>query len=94
MSGSTDISDLVKVVRDLTGKVDDLITTLGNGKSGTATYTSYMGRTRLDMPGATAQERYENFMKDKNYYGGNRGFWGEKRRLKEEAESLKKALGR
>lgn len=93
MSGSTDISDLVKVVGDLTGSVDDLITTLRNGKSGTGTtYTSYMGRTRLDMPGATAQERYENFMKDKNYYGGNRGIFGEKRRLKEEAESLKKEL--
>ena len=93
MSGSTDISDLIKVVGDLTGKVDDLITTLGNGKSGTGTtYTSYMGRTRLDIPGATAQERYENFMKDKNYYGGNRGFFGEARRLKEEAESLKKEL--
>lgn len=93
MSGSTDISDLVKVVGDLTGSVDDLITTLRNGKSGTGTtYTSYMGRTRLDLPGVTAQERYENFMKDKNYYGGNRGFFGEKRRLKEEAESLKKEL--
>ena len=92
MSGSTDISDLVKVVGDLTGRVDDLITTLGNGKSSTATYTSYMGRTRLDIAGATAQERYENFMKDKNYYGGNRGIFGERRRLKEEAESLKKEL--